>query len=363
MAERPKTGASRLSAAPFDIARAEGHSTSPSRAAPESALADVRVHITMTLPEEHLARIRAISPRLAVTYYPYTVQGSPTGLEVLLGDVEVLLTYHAGFALEAAPLLRWVQLAGDGVDYLLGAPIMASDVTITNARLFAAPIAEYAIAQMVALTRMLPKAHQQFQVERRWPVDHWSEYAGAELAGQTLAILGHGSIGRQLARVAQAMDMEVIATRRSVREPTWEDGVEVHPPDALHDVLARADFVVVCLPLTPETEGIVSEEALRRMKRTAYLVAVGRGRVIDEDALLRALREGWIAGAALDVFAQRPLPPDHPFFALPNVILTPHMSGISANYAERMTALFCDNLQRYLAGEPLRSQVDKQKGY
>ena len=99
------------------------------------------------------------------------------------------------------------------------------------------------------------------------------------------------------------------------------------------------------------------------MKPTAYLVAVGRGRVIDEAALLRCLREGWIAGAGLDVFAQRPLPPDSPFFDLPNVILTPHMSGISANYYERMTALFCDNLRRYLAGEPLLSPVDKQKGY
>jgi phosphoglycerate dehydrogenase-like enzyme len=317
----------------------------------------------MALPEEHLARIRAVSSHLEVTYHPYTVQEAPTGLESMLGDVEVLLTYHAGFALAAAPRLRWVQLAGDGVDYLLGAPIMRSDIMLTNARLFAAPIAEYTIAQMVSLTRMLPKAHQEFQVERRWPRDHWSEYAGAELEGRTLAILGHGSIGRKLARVAQALDMAVIATRRSVSAPAWEDGVEVHPPSALHDVLARADFVVVCLPLTPETEGIVGEVALRRMKRTAYLVAVGRGRVIDEDALLRCLREDWIAGAALDVFARRPLPPDHPFFDLPNVILTPHMSGISANYAERMTALFCDNLQRYLAGEPLLSQVDKQKGY
>ena len=326
-------------------------------------MSDVRVHITMALPEEHLARIRAVSPRLQVTYHPYTVQEKPTDLASLLGDVEVLLTYHAGFEMAAAPRLRWVQLAGDGVDYLLGAPIMQSDVQLTNARLFAAPIAEYTVAQMVALARLLPKAHQEFQVERRWPRDHWSEYVGTEMAGQTLAIIGHGSIGRQLARIALAMDMQVIGTRRSVSAPTWEDGVEVFPPDALHDVLARADFVAVCLPLTPETLGAIGEAELRLMKPTAYLVAVGRGKVIDEDALLRCLREGWIAGAALDVFSQRPLPSDHPFFDLPNVILTPHMSGISANYAERMTALFCDNLQRYLAGEPLLSPVDKQKGY
>ena len=326
-------------------------------------MADGCLHIATALPPEHLERIRAVSPRLRVTYHPYIVQAAPVGMEALLADVEVLLTYHAAFEMSAAPRLRWVQLAGDGVDYLQGRPIMSSDVTITNTRVFAAPIAEYAIAQMVALTRMLPKAHQQFQVERGWPRDHWSEYDGWELSGKTLAILGHGSIGRQLARVAQAMDMAVIGTRRSVTVPTMEGGVEVFPPNALPEVLARADFVVVCLPLTPETEGSIGERELRMMKSTAYLIAVGRGRVIDETALLRCLREGWIAGAALDVFAQRPLPPDSPLFDLPNVILTPHMSGISANYYERMTALFCDNLRRYLAGEPLLGLVDKQAGY
>jgi phosphoglycerate dehydrogenase-like enzyme len=326
-------------------------------------LADVRVHIATALSPEHLERIRAVSPRLQVTYHPYIVQEAPTGIEGLLGDVEVLLTYHAGFEMAVAPSLRWVQLAGDGVDYLRGKPIMTSDVAITNARVFGGPIAEHAVASMIMLTRMFPKALHEFQRERRWPRDHWSEYAGSELAGQTLAILGHGSIGRQLARVAQALDMHVIGTRRSVHAPTVEDGVEVFPPDALPDVLARGDFVVVCLPLTSETEGAIGERELRLMKPTAYLVAVGRGRVIDEAALLHCLQEGWIAGAALDVFAQRPLPPESPFFDLPNVILTPHMSGISANYYERMVALFCDNLRRYLAGEPLLSLVDKQKGY
>ena len=324
---------------------------------------DVRVHIATALSPERLDRVRAVSPRLQVTYRPYIVQEAPVGMQAGLEDVEVLLTYHAGFAMAATPRLRWVQLAGDGVDYLLGTPIMASDVMLTNARLFAGPIAEYTIAVMVMLTRMLPKALREFQAERRWPRDHWSEYAGTELAGRILAILGFGSIGRQLARVAQAMDMRVIGTRRSVGEPTLEDGVEVYPPDALQEVMARGDFVVVCLPLTPETAGAVGQAELRAMKPSAYLVAVGRGRVIDEAALLRCLREGWIAGAALDVFAQRPLPPDSPLFDLPNVILTPHMSGISANYYERMVTLFCDNLDRYLAGRPLLSPVDKQKGY
>lgn len=326
-------------------------------------MADVRVHIATALSPAQLDRVRAVSPRLHVTYHPYIVQEAPTGMEALLADVEVLLTYHAGFEMAAAPCLKWVQLAGDGVDYLHGKPLLSSSVTVTNARLFAGPIAEYAIATMVMLTRMLPKALREFQAERRWPRDHWTEYAGAELAGKTLAILGYGSIGRQLARIALAMDMQVVGTRRTVRESTWEDGVQVFPPEAQSDLLARADFVVVCLPLTSETLGAIGEAELRGMKPSAYLIAVGRGRVIDEAALLRCLREGWIAGAALDVFAQRPLPTDSPFFDLPNVILTPHMSGISANYFERIVDLFCDNLRRYLAGEPLLSVVDKAAGY
>jgi phosphoglycerate dehydrogenase-like enzyme len=326
-------------------------------------LADVRVHIATALAPAQLDRVRAVSPRLSVTYHPYIVQEVPAGMEAHLADVEVLLTYHAGFELAAAPRLKWVQLAGDGIDYLHGKPLLSSDIIVTNARLFAGPIAEYAIATMVMLTRLLPKALREFQVERRWPRDHWSEYAGAELAGKTLAILGYGSIGRQLARVALAMDMQVIGTRRSVRAPSLEDGVTIYPPETQAAVMARADFVVVCLPLTPETVGAIGDAELRQMKRSAYLIAVGRGRVIDEAALLRSLREGWIAGAALDVFAERPPPTDSPLFDLPNVILTPHMSGISANYSERMSALFCDNLARYLAGEPLLSVVDKSAGY
>ena len=128
-------------------------------------------------------------------------------------------------------------------------------------------------------------------------------------------------------------------------------------------MLARGDVVVVCLPLTGETAGLIGEAELRAMKPTAYLVSVGRGPVIDEGALLRALREGWIGGAGLDVFAQRPLPPDSPFFDLPNVIMTPHMSGVSDGYARRGAALFRENLRRYLAGEELVNVVDKQKGY
>jgi phosphoglycerate dehydrogenase-like enzyme len=157
--------------------------------------------------------------------------------------------------------------------------------------------------------------------------------------------------------------MDVVATRRSVTKPEVQEGVHVYPADCLLDVLAVGDVVVICLPLTDDTEGLIGEPALRTMKRSSYLVAVGRGQVIDESALEEALRERWIAGAGLDVYARKPLPPDSPLFDLPNVIMTPHMSGITRNFQPRLEKLFCENLRRYLADEPLLNVVDKRKGY
>ncbi|MGQ0570890.1 MAG: D-2-hydroxyacid dehydrogenase [Armatimonadota bacterium] len=321
------------------------------------------VHITTPLPHEHLERIRAASPRVRLTYHPYLPYEQPVGMEADLGDVEVLLSYHAYFEMTSAPCLRWLQLAGDGVNHLQGTPIMGSDVVITNARIFATPITEYVFASILSFCHRFPQMRERFQKGRAWPKNQWEEYAGSEVAGKTMAIIGYGSIGHTLARVAQSFEMTVIATRRSVERPVREGDVFVYPAGHLRQVLAQADFVVVCLPLTPETEGVIGETELRAMKPTAYLVSVGRGKVIDDAALLKALREGWIGGAGLDVHAQTPLPAHSPYFDLRNVILTPHMSGVSEGYPERMMALFCENLRRYVAGEALINVVDKRKGY
>ncbi len=326
-------------------------------------MSDLRVHIAIPLAEERLERVQSVSPRIRLTHHAYSPYERPAGMEAYLKEVEVLLSYHAPFEMASAPRLRWLQLGGDGVDHLRGKPILNSDVIITNARVFATPIAEYVIASMISYCRRFPQMMEGFQKGRIWPKNQWDEYAGEELAGKTMVIIGYGSIGRKLARIAYSFDMMVIATRRSIASPIREDGVQVHPASRLHQVLAQGDFVVVCLPLTAETEGVIGEAELRAMKPIAYFVNVGRGKVIDETALLRALREGWIGGAGLDVHAQTPLPATSPFFDLPNVILTPHMSGVSQGYYERMTVLFCENLRRYMAGEPLINTVDKQRGY
>lgn len=323
----------------------------------------LRVHVAVPLGEEHLARIRDAAAGVRLTYSPRTPYERPGGLDAEVADVEVLLSYHAPFEMTAAPRLRWLQVGGDGVDHLRGAPVMRSDVIVTNTRVFETPMAEYVVASVLAYYRDFPRMWERFQRGRAWPKSQWAEYAGDEAAGKTMAIIGYGSVGRKLARLARALEMTVIATRRSLAAPAVEDGVEVHPAAALREVLARADVVVVCLPLTEETEGLIGETELRAMKPTAYLVNVGRGKVIQEAALVRALEEGWIGGAGLDVHARTPLPPDSPLFDLPNVILTPHMSGVTQPYYGRLTNLFCENLRRYLAGGPLLNVVDKQRGY
>lgn len=310
-----------------------------------------------------LEHVQEQVPTAHLTYYPHTPYERVERQAAFVADAEVVLGYHADFDMAFAPRLRWLHLASDGVDHLRGTPILASDVAITNTRVFGPPIAEYVFASALAFYRDFPRMHQRFQTERVYPTNQWAEYCGDELSGKTMTIVGYGEIGRALAKRAQAFEMDVIGLRRSLAGPMVEHGVRVYPPEYLHQALASGDVVVVCVPLTDQTEGLIDAAALRAMKASAYLVAVGRGRVIDEDALVEALRAGWIAGAGLDVYSHKPVPTASPFFDLPNVIMTPHMSGITRNFAARLEDLFCENLRRYLADEPLLNIVDKRKGY
>jgi phosphoglycerate dehydrogenase-like enzyme len=324
------------------------------------------IHIGIHVDEGLRERIHLQVPTARVTYQPYTPYETPApDPDPLIGDAEVVLGYHARFPMEAAPRLKWLHLAADGVDHLRGAPIMASarDVVITNTRVFGTPIAEYVFASALAFYRDFARIRQRFQTERVYPTNQWAEYCGGELSGKTLAILGYGDIGHALAPRARAFEMDVVAVRRSVEQVECQDGVRVYPRAALREVLARGDIVVVCLPLTDETQGLIGPAEFQAMKRSAYLVAVGRGGVIDESALVQALRQGWIAGAGLDVYASKPVPRDSPLFDLPNVIMTPHMAGITRAFPPRLADLFCENLRRYLGREPLLNVVDKRKGY
>ena len=289
---------------------------------------------------------------------------------VRLPQTEVLCAYGVPNNLrELASNLRWLQFPGAGVDSLRPTGLLDADsgVTITTASgIHAASISEYVFGSMLMFNRSWPEMVR-LQDRHIWPRNSsWYNLGGRELVDQTLGIIGLGSIGRQIAHLGKAFGMRVIATRRSASEADQQqepDVDQLYPMSQLHEVLQQSDYVVLAVPLTSETENLIGEPELRAMRRNAYLVNIARGKVIDEDALIRALREQWIAGAGLDVTAEEPLPSESPLYAMPNVILTPHISGESEHYERRLADLFADNLRRYRSGQPLRNQYDPARGY
>jgi phosphoglycerate dehydrogenase-like enzyme len=197
-------------------------------------------------------------------------------------------------------------------------------------------------------------------MERKWA--DWGEFRLDELTDRTLGIVGLGGIGSEVAARAKAFGMRVIATRQRPEMPA-ENADEVRAADELAWLLRESDFVALCAALTPATRHLIGAEQLRQMRSTAYLINIGRGSLIDESALVTAVQEGVIAGAGLDVFEEEPLPAESPLWDMPNVTITPHEAGSSPRSHERFMALFCENLRRYVAREPLLNVVDKTAGY
>jgi phosphoglycerate dehydrogenase-like enzyme len=317
-----------------------------------------------------LERIREAAPGSRIINL--SVEGLADGP---VDDVEVLLRgwlVAEAFdrLLSRAPHLTWVHSATSGVERALTPAARDRDVLVTNARgVFSRPIAEHVLLMILAVSRHLPELLE-LQRERTWqPLE------GRELRELTIGIVGYGSLGRSVASLASAFGARVIALRRrpegaAAAGTDEEDGFPFKPrvdqvfgPDRLHELLAASDIVVLAAPLTPETEGMIDEAAIGAMKRDAWLINVARGRLVDDTALVRALRDNRIGGAALDTFRDEPLPPGSPYWELPNVILTPHTAWSSARVLDRSIDLFCDNLVRFSRGEPLRNVVDPAAGY
>jgi phosphoglycerate dehydrogenase-like enzyme len=324
-----------------------------------------------------LDRIRAAAPGARI------VNVSTEGLaDGQLDDVEVLLRgWLAADAfdrlLARAPQLAWVHSASAGVERVLTPAGRARGLVITNARgVFSRPIAEYVLMMILAISRRLPQLLE-LQRERTWqPLE------GAELRDITVGVVGLGSIGRAVGSLATAFGCRVIATRRRPDAGSspgraageTDDGREDRPlteavfdrvlgPEGLPELLAESDFIVLATPLTPETENMISAETLAMVKPGAWLINVARGRLIDESALRRALREGPLGGAVLDAFREEPLQPTSPFYDLPNAIITPHTSWSSGRVLDRSVELFSDNLRRFATGQPLLNVVDPAVGY
>ena len=242
--------------------------------------------------------------------------------------------------------------------------LIQSNVVLTNSTGIHGPVvAEHAIAVLLALAKRLPQA-MQYQAAKTWSQDQlWHERPRPrEVADAMVAVIGMGSIGREFAVRAKALGMKILAVRENPGKGT-EGADEVFGPEQLDQALARADYVLLCTPVTPATTGIINAERLAQMKPEAYLINVGRGPLVDEAALLEALKDRKIAGAALDVFNQEPLPSNSPFWSLDNVLITPHTAAVTERLWERHYRLIAENLRRFLAGEPLLNQVDKNRGY
>jgi phosphoglycerate dehydrogenase-like enzyme len=332
----------------------------------------LNVLVTMRFDRAQLDRLRAVSPEIAVS------QADPDAADY--GKTDVLYTGAPPRDLSRAPALKWVQLHMAGVNALADHPLYTkTDLPLTTTSgVHAATIAEYAVTMLLALAHRVPRMVQ-WQGRGGWPPDEqrWPLFVPSEVRGSTLGIIGYGSIGRELARIAKsAFGVTVLACKRDPSRRA-DDGYclpgtgdpEGRLPDEwlgharLDSLLARSDVVVLCAPLTDETRGMIGEQALARMKPSAYFINVGRGASVDETALARALRERRIAGAAVDVFVQEPPPAGHPLYGLDNVIVSPHVSGFLPSYDEKCSVLFAENLRRYLAGEPLLNLVDRARGY
>ncbi len=286
-----------------------------------------------------------------------------TALDRLLETAEIIFCWRLPSDLLArAPRLKWIQASGAGFDILdKVAGLRESNIMLTHAsgNFRAVPVAEYALCVML----MLAKKAMRFIENKK--TRHWEPFVKCQLKGKVLGIVGLGRIGKEIAKRAKSFDMKVLATKWSAQHRLKDvEGVdELLPANELHHMLAESDYVVLTLPLTDRNRGLIGEKELRLMKSTSYLINVARGAIVQQNVLTTALKEGWITGAALDVFETEPLPSESELWDLPNVILTPHTAGHSENHSTFLTEFFCENLRRYIAGNQMISVVDKTKGY
>lgn len=343
----------------------------------------IPVAIASFFEEEYVERIRAVDGRLRVLYRedlvpPPRWPGDHVGPEgwgrspeedeefrAMLSEAEVLYDFPRGHIedlVEVAPKLRWVQgsMAGAG-EVARRAGLQDTDVVVTTAGgVYSGPLAEFALMALLQHAKKLDRLWRD-KAEKAWrpaPTD--------TLEGKTLCVVGFGSIGQAVAERARPFGMRIVGVKRTVREDdaAWEHANELRATEDLRAALGEADYVVATLPGTPETHHLLDAKALKSMRPGGYFVNIGRGSVVDEAALVEALREGRLSGAALDVFEAEPLPAESPLWDLENVIVSPHSTDmVPALINEAQTNLFCENLRRYLAGEALVNVLDKRLMY
>ena len=332
----------------------------------------VLVTVAMDFADEILSELRDLSPRLQVErHFPHVSHDVMARTEVL---------YTSGYfpEPEQAPKLRWIQLHSAGVNHAIDhAIVQAEDIVVTSTSgIHASNMAQYCLMAMLMFNYKMRHAFD-LQSRAEWPANSQAVFSPIDMDLQTVGIVGYGSIGRELARICAAIGMTVLATKRDISrteesnayampgfgDPTGDIPDRIYPANTITSMAKDCDYLVVTVPHTDDTEHLIDDEVFAAMKNSAVLVNVSRGAVVDEKALITALSAGVIAGAALDVFEEEPLPSASPLWNLDNVIITPHFSGFTRDYHKKAAQVLKANLRRYLDNDPLLNQLDRATGY
>lgn len=335
----------------------------------------INVLITHSFSTSLIQKLQEVSPRLRITVHP--AQNINEVPDELWAHCEVLYTSGIIPDGELAPDLKWVQHHHAGIEssYSFLAKDRPNLTVTTSSGANASQVAEHVLTMLLAFGHQLPTLSE-LQKNSSWPKDRWERFTPTELRNSIVGIIGYGSIGRQVARLLREFGATVLATKNDLMSPSDNNYIpknmgdpngdlvhRLYPPQAMKTMLKDSDFIVVALPRTENTTGLINADVLSICKPTAFLVDVSRGNILDHEALIQALENKKLAGAALDVFPEEPLPKESPLWKISNIIITPHVAGVSAHYDERAIDLFAENLSLYLNDMSLYNIFDFTKGY
>jgi phosphoglycerate dehydrogenase-like enzyme len=335
----------------------------------------IEVLITIPFSDEVITHLKTASAKVKIRHQ---IARKPEEINNdIWAKIQVLYTDRILPQPALVPNLKWIQFHYAGIDFAADNELLKiPGLSITTmSGTSASQAAEYVIMMMLALGHKLPEMIY-LQNRKEWPKDRWDRFNPLELRGSTVGLVGYGSIGRQVARLLQPFGVKILAAKRDVLHPEDHgyipDGMgdpggdfftRLYPIQALKSMLKECDFVIICTPLTPQTRNLLGEEELEACKTGSFLINPSRGEVVDQNALVKALQDKHLAGAALDVFQQEPLPPDHVLWSMPNVIISPHIAGNSLYYNDRAMTLFTENLSRYQNNEPLLNLYHLEQEY